>query len=254
MDLLPHLLLFGFTTLVGWLIGCTGIGGVLVVPYLTFVMDMTPHQAIASALFSYIFSGAAATFAYARRGSVRWPMVWAVCGAAAPAAFLGSLAASRVPGGVLLAGIAALILFAAWRALSGGAAAVEDEGTPIRLPVLAGVGAITGFLSAMVGAGGAIILIPLMFTIGAPALPTIGLSMAIQVPIALLSTAGNLAVGRIDYVAGLVMAAALVLGIEIGARLAHALPVDRLRRFVAWTLAVVGVLILAQLARDWAGL
>ena len=253
MEILPFVLLFLFTTGVGALIGCTGIGGVLVVPYLTFVMGMSPHEAIASALFSYIFSGMAATYAYARRKSIRWSMVWAVCGAAAPAALLGSLAASRVPGDVLLAGISALILFAAWRALAAPDAGVADEGKPIRLPILAGVGTIAGFLSAMVGAGGAIIVIPLLFTIGAPALAAIGVSMAIQLPISLLATAGNLAVGKIDFLAGAVMAAALVAGIELGARLAHALPIEQLRRIVAWTLAAVGVLILAQLARDWAG-
>ena len=98
MDIQSLFLLFTFTFCVGGFVGGTGIGGDLLVPYLVFILKLDAATAVASTMFAYIFGGLAATFAYARMGSVKWPMVWPVCGAAAPAAFLSSLTVWTVPG------------------------------------------------------------------------------------------------------------------------------------------------------------
>jgi len=242
-------LLFVFTFFVGCFVGGTGIGGVLLVPYLVFILGMDAATAVASTMFAYIFSGLTATFAYARMGSVKWPMVWAVCGAAAPAAFLGSLTVWIVPGEILLIGIAALTLFSGYRTLRPPKGARSDN-QDIKTPALIAVGAISGYISALVGAGGAVVLIPLLFAMGAPALLAIGLSQAIQFVIALTATVGNLSVGEIDFAVGGVVAAALVLGILFGTRIAHALPVETLRKTVAWVLTLVGLSIAFQLVQD----
>ncbi|MBE09258.1 MAG: hypothetical protein CMM35_03030 [Rhodospirillaceae bacterium] len=249
MDLQSLYLLFVFSFFVGSVVGGTGIGGVLLVPYLVFVLDMDAQTAIASTMFAYIFSGLAATFAYARMGSIKWPMVWAVCGAAAPAAFLGSLTVWVVPGQFLLAGIAALTIFSGYRTLRSPHNARNDN-DDIRTPVLATVGGFSGYLSALVGAGGAVVLIPLLFAMGAPALLSIGLSQAIQFVIAFAATIGNLSVGDINFAVGGVIAAALIVGILLGTRIAHALPVDTLKKTVAWVLTLVGLYIAFQLVRD----
>jgi len=100
--------------------GGTGIGGVLIVPYLIFVTEMDTQNAIASAMFAYIFAGLAATLAYSRRGSIKWPITLKVCVAAAPAAFLGAITVWSMPGEVLLTGIAVLTLFSALKILRKG--------------------------------------------------------------------------------------------------------------------------------------
>ena len=249
MDIQNLLLLFTFTFFVGCFVGGTGIGGVLLVPYLVFILGLDAATAVASTMFAYIFSGLAATFAYARMGSVKWPMVWPVCGAAAPAAFFGSLTVWIVPGEILLAGIAALTIFSGYRTLRPPVNASSDN-VNIKTRALIAVGAISGYISALVGAGGAVVLIPLLFAMGAPALLAIGLSQAIQFVIAATATMGNLSVGQIDFTIGGVIATALVLGILLGSRVAHALPVDILRKTVAWVLTLVGLSIALQLVRD----
>tara|TARA_B100000676_G_C18074597_1_gene846734 strand:- start:653 stop:1414 length:762 start_codon:yes stop_codon:yes gene_type:complete len=249
MDQQSLYLLFTFSFFVGSVVGGTGIGGVLLVPYLVFVLGLDAQTAIASTMFAYIFSGLAATFAYAWMGSINWPMVWAVCGAAAPAAFIGSLTVWIVPGQFLLAGIAVLTIFSGYRTLRPPQNAINDN-HDIRAPTLATVGGISGYISALVGAGGAVVLIPLLFAMGAPALLAIGLSQAIQFVIAFTATIGNLSVGEINYTVGSVIAAALVIGIFIGTRIAHALPVDTLRKTVAWVLTLVGLYIAFQLVQN----
>ena len=241
--------LFAFTLIVGGFIGATGVGGVLLVPSMVFVLGMSAQMAVASMMFAFIFSGIAATFAYARRGSVRWPMVWAICGGAAPAAFLGSIVVWNVPGSLLLAGISALTLFSAFQTLRPNAPTRHDNEDISNLALVL-IGAVSGFVSAMVGAGGAIVVLPLMFAMGAPALLAIGLSQAIQFVIAVTATVGNLSVGEVDFTVGGVIAVALVIGILVGTRIAHALPVLLLRKIVAWVLALIGISIAIQLARD----
>ena len=63
MDPSALILLFLFTLVVGGFVGGTGIGGVLLVPYLVFVLGMEAQNAVASAMFAYVFIGVAAIFA-----------------------------------------------------------------------------------------------------------------------------------------------------------------------------------------------
>ena len=49
--------------IVGILIGAIGIGGVLLVPTLTYLLGLGIHVAIATAMFTYVFSGAVGAIA-----------------------------------------------------------------------------------------------------------------------------------------------------------------------------------------------
>ena len=101
-----------FGVFVGALIGAVGIGGVLLVPFLTYVGDLDVHAAIAAAMCGYIFAGAAGAALYARAGSIRWAMVgWLVLGAM-PAAFLGAVTVSAASTRALELAITGLLLFA----------------------------------------------------------------------------------------------------------------------------------------------
>ena len=246
---MDHVLLFLFTLVIGVFVGGTGVGGVLLVPYLVFVVGMETQLAVASTMFAFLFSGATATYTYARRGSVRWGMLWAISVAAAPAAFIGSIAVWSVPGELLLGCIAALTIYSGVRTLNP-ARGTRSDNEAIGTPSLMAIGGISGFVSALVGAGGAIIVIPLMFAMGAPALLAIGLSQAIQFVIAATATIGNLSVGHIDFIIGGILAASLVAGILLGTRIAHTLPVKILRKTVAWVLVLIGISITLQLVRD----
>jgi uncharacterized membrane protein YfcA len=74
-----------------------------------------------------------------------------------------------------------------------------------------------------------------------PLLTAVGLSQVIQVPIAALATLGNIQHGEIDIGASLSIAVLLVVGVLVGARLAHRLPGALLKRIVACVLIAVGV-------------
>jgi uncharacterized membrane protein YfcA len=232
--------------LVGVLIGCIGIGGVLLVPSLTYIGDMQVHVAIASCMFSYLFSGAVGAVEFARRGSIRWSMSGWLCAGAMPGAFLGAANVSVVPGIYLEFFIAALILFSGAHALLRRAETAEGpvpSGAQLAL-----IGAVTGYGSAMSGTGGPLLLVPILVWLKLPVLTAVGLGQVIQLPVAALATWGNLMYGTVDIAVGLSVAVLLMTGVTIGARIAHRVPSYVLRRTVALVLLAVGALIVTRLS------
>src|SRR6516164_6814206 len=63
------------------MIGCIGIGGVILVPALVFVAGIAIQIAIPAAMFAYILSGLVASYAFACNRSIDWRMAsWSFLG------------------------------------------------------------------------------------------------------------------------------------------------------------------------------
>ena len=93
--------------LIGLLIGSVGIGGVLLVPWLTQAIGLPVRDAIAIAMLSFVATGVAAIWVSARAprqpAKARWPLVLAT----APGALLGAAVIAMVPERAALAVLAA---------------------------------------------------------------------------------------------------------------------------------------------------
>jgi hypothetical protein len=227
----------------GLLIGAVGIGGVILVPALVYFGGIPIHAAIAAAMMSYVLTGLIGTLVYAGKNSIRWGMAGWLCAGAMPAALAGALAAGRASSLLLEILIGLLTAASGVRALP---ASPSDDGArsdAISNPALGFIGAITGFGSALSGTGGPLILVPILIWLELPVLTAIALSQAIQLPIALLATAGNAWSGNLDLTLGVLLAAGLAVGTFVGARIAHAVPRALLRRAVAIVLVAVGAAI-----------
>ena len=229
--------------LAGLLIGAIGIGGVVVVPALVYFGGIPIHVAIAAAMMSYVFTGLIGTLVYTSKSSVRWSMAWWLCGGAMPAALAGALAADRAPSLLLEILIGLLTAASGIQALPARPAGDGARSNALSSPALGAIGAVTGFGSALSGTGGPLILVPILIWLELPVLTAIALSQAIQLPIALLATAGNYFSGNLDLTLGVPLAAGLAVGTFAGARIAHAVPRTSLRRAVAIVLIVVGAAI-----------
>lgn len=232
---------------IGLAIGCTGIGGVLLVPLLTYGLGLSVQGAIAAALWAYFWSGLLAVFLYARRASIDWRMAAWCCLAAIPGALLGASTTALLPGAALEGLIALLLVLSGLNALRPPPIEARQP-RPLPGAGLLTLGGLTGFAAALVGGGGAFILVPVLVTLGEPTLMAIGLGQAIQIPIAATASVANLANGRIDLITGSFLAVALALGIALGAPLAHWLPQRRLRRVLALAMLGAGLAMLARLA------
>ena len=244
---LPSLALVGgLSILVGVLIGGVGIGGVLLVPMLTYLLGISVHLAIAAAMFSYLFSGAVGAWLYARSGSIDWSSAaWLFVGAGF-GAFFGAYLSFAIPARGLELFIAILIVLAGANALrTSGSRRYRSQALAPWCLIL--IGAVTGVGSALSGTGGPLVLVPLLVFLRIPALTAVGLSQVIQVPIAASATLGNALYGSVDMVIGAAIAVGLMIGVSGGAKLAHFVSQAILQRVVAGVLVTVGLFIIARI-------
>ena len=92
------------------------------------------------------------------------------------------------------------------------------------------------------------VLVPILLWLKVPALTAVGLSQVIQIPIALLATGGNLTFGYIDFKLGSILAIMLMCGVIVGARIAHQVSKELLKKLIAVALLVAGGAMLAKVA------
>jgi uncharacterized membrane protein YfcA len=249
----------------GVLAGLLGIGGGLViVPMLVFCFtwqgvsqESIMHIALGTSMASIIFTAVSSFMAHHRRGAVRWVVVRRIVPGILVGTFLGTIVASSLSTEFLKGFFGLFLYYVAIQML------VDKKPRASRdLPGNAGmfgVGNVIGVVSSLVGIGGGTLSVPFMMWCNIPVHHAIGTSAAIGFPIAIAGTAGYILNGwnvatvpqySIGYIylpalAGIV--AASVLTAPLGVRLAHSLPVSRLKRVFAVLLLVVGTRMLLSL-------
>jgi uncharacterized protein len=234
--------------LVGVLIGCVGIGGVLLPPALVYLGGFGFHAAAATSTWAFLFCGVAGTLSYSGRRSIDWRMAaWPGAGVV-PTAIAGAWANSALPGWLLMGLLAALMVITGADALLRSP--VDDAGHTRRLgaPALLAIGAFVGFGSALTGTGGAVLLVPVLLLLRVPVLAAVGAAQAVALPIVVFATAGYVLYGSVHFALGTAAGLVGALGVVAGARIAHAAPAAALRRVVAMALLCAGLLIAGRTA------
>ena len=255
-QLVAELLLLGSVT--GFLAGLLGIGGgMLLVPFLTLALtergvavNLAVKMAIATSMSTILFTSLSSLRAHHGRGAVRWDLVRGI----APGIVLGGLLAG---GGVfaLLKGAWLALLCAMFVIFSATQMLRNKKPLPSRqMPAAAGqfaAGSAIGFLSGLVGVGGAFVSVPFMTWCNVATHSAVATSAALGFPIALASTLGYIIAGRslpealpgaVGYLylpALAIVAAASMLLAPLGARTAHAMNVAQLRQVFAVLLYVL---------------
>ncbi len=119
----------------------------------------------------------------------------------------------------------------------------------LSVPVLLCCGALVGFGSAVTGTGGPVLLVPLLVVMEVSVLGAVGVSQAVQIPVAAFATAGYLLYGEVDLVLGAALGVVEVVGVMAGAWISHSAPLSMLRNLVAATCVGTGLLMLASILR-----
>jgi len=236
--------------LAGFLIGSVGIGGVIVVPALAYLIDLDIRYAIAAALMGFVFTGIVGTVQYARKGSIAWGPAKVLVAAAAPAALLGSLMIQSVSPLLLKCLIGVLAALSGLQAIFGSSILEGASARALSSRQLATAGAFTSFVSTLSGTGGPLLLVPILMWQQQPLLGAIGLSQVIQLPISVVATLTNFTMGTLDLYLGGALAIGLSGGCWLGASAAHHLPGKVLKLIVSCLLVVIGAAIVADVARS----
>ena len=251
--------LIALGTITGFLAGLLGIGGgMIMVPFITLILNAkgfpaehAVKMAIATSLATICFTSLSSVRAHHQRGAVLWPVALAL----APGIVVGGLVGAQVA--VALSGKVLSVLFALFIGFSATQMLLDRKPKPTRtLPGtggLFGVGGLIGFLSSLVGAGGAFISVPFMTWCNVKIHNAVGTSAALGFPIALAGTLGYIwagiglpqmpwgSVGYLYLPALVIISAASVTLAPIGARAAHRMDIKPLKRVFAFVLYALAV-------------
>ena len=226
-----------FGLLAGLLIGAAGIGGVILVPLLVYFAGVDIHTSIAAAVAAFFVSGFVGTVVYSQRGIISWIDFMSISTGAIPGAFIGAYVLPKINAQLLTFFIAIALLVSAVRQIRSNK--MEDVNRPfhnVSKHQMALVGLVTGFFSVLSGTGGPLVLLPLLTWLSVPLVTAIGLSQAIQLPIAIFATVGNEANNLVNWDLVLFLAIGLAIGSFIGAKLSKSLPVEHIKALVAFML------------------
>ena len=260
MEWLVAYLMLGAVT--GFLAGLFGVGGgLLLVPVLLLMFDAQQfaaahimHLALGTSMATILFTSIASMRKHHQHGAVNWQVVRRITPGILLGTAIGALTASAIPAKGLGIFFALFVYFAAGQIL------LDKRPHPSRqLPGFGGMslaGTLTGWLSSLVSIGGGTIVVPFLVWCNVPIRHAIGTAAAIGFPIAVGGTIGYISVGwnstglpapHLGYVylpALLWVALATVLTAPLGAKAAHRMQVELLRKLFAVLLIVLATKLL----------
>ncbi len=237
--------------------GLLGVGGgIVIVPVLFHMFGILGideavrmHMAVGTSLATIIPTSVVSARAHYRRGAVDIGLLrsWA------PALFVGVIMGSAIGG--LVKGAVLTAVFAVVALAVAGHMAFHAEGDHFRDRLPNGAGAhglpaVIGAVSAMMGIGGGTLSVPVLSACSVPIRRAVGTAAAIGLIIAIPGTVGfaiaglgvanrpPASLGYVSVIGFLLLTPTTMLAAPWGARLAHALPPQRLRLAFAVFLAL----------------
>lgn len=227
--------------LVGACIGLTGIAGFLLPMFYTGFLGMAAGESLALSFSAFLISGVLGSVTYYRQGNLKLRPALILSAGSLPGALAGVWVNLLIPEDVmqkilylvvLLSGIS--ILLRRDRRADAPEKQVETAGGKAVLFFL--LGAATGAVCAASGAGGPVLVMPLLTLLGFPAHTAVGISLFNSIFIALPAAGGYLWSKAEDPGMFLVLIPALIahgIGVAAGSRNAEKINPAMLKRIVA---------------------
>lgn len=257
MEVLAFCLLLG--AIAGILAGLFGIGGGMVlVPFLVWLYSsldfdggLVMIMAVATSLATIIVTSVSSVVAHHRLGAVNWDTVARLAPGILLGSALGSLIADSLPADVLRTVFALFMFYVAFQMafqLKPDQGTIRPSGA-----LLAGAGSIIGAVSSTLGIGGGTLTVPFLVSCNYSMRNAIGNSSACGLPIAISGTVTYVVLGwgkahlpewSVGYIylpAFFGIITCSILFAPMGAKLAHRLPTQRLKRFFALVALIVAL-------------
>lgn len=244
-----------FAGVVGGMLGLGG--GIIIVPVLHFVFlqqgfpsSVLMHLAVTTSLATIIVTSFSATYTHHKKSVVLWPVVNRLAPGIVIGAGLGALLADSLSSNILRVAFGffeILVALQIWFELKPKAQVTLPETQGM---ICSGTG--IGFFSTLLGIGGGTLTVPFLLWCNVNMRNAVAVSSACGFPIAMAGTTALIIAGwdnsvlpvnAISYLywpAALIIIAMTVFFAPLGARLAHYLPVQTLKRFFSILLLIVG--------------
>ena len=260
--------------LAGFAAGLFGVGGgTIIVPLLFIVFtqmgyspDNIMHLALGTSLATIIVTSISSLMAHNKKGAVMWPVFKNLAPGLAIGCFLGAGIAGQISGLYLQLIVGVFLLWVAYKMFFGGKKKIASQTDNVNGAINTGyaqtalpskpkqlaAGGVIGVASAIFGIGGGSLTVPYLTRYGVVMQKAVGTSAACGLPIAIAGALGYMVFGaqaqiNVPNTIGFVHIYAF-LGISImsfftakvGAKVAHILSPQLLKRCFALLLTVVG--------------
>jgi uncharacterized protein len=226
---------------VGGLIGLGG--GIIMVPLLTGLMNLDRIRAHGTSLAALVFTGFSGAAAYACYEQIDWTAAVALAFPAVLTAAAGARLADALPawklkrafGGFLF--LCSLLLLlkpfmpSGWGPLSGYAL----------IGAMTATGAVTGFLSGLLGVGGGLLMVPAMiFFAGFSQYAAQGTALLVMIPTGMTGAVTHFRFGNVAIRLLYGIAPGILLGAFLGGNIAQFIPEDLLCRIFVLSILLMG--------------
>lgn len=251
-----YLILGAIAGLAGGLFGLGG--GILIVPALLFLFmwqglpaDILMHLAVATSLFTIIFTSVSSSYTHHSHQAVLWRQVFFLTPGILIGAVAGALIADHLASDILrrVFGIFEIsVACQLWFSVKPTA----HRSLPERNGMLF-AGGIIGILSTILGIAGGSLTVPFLMWCNVGIRKAVATSAACGFPIAVAGTLAMIftgldasqlpenTIGYVHWPAAILIIITSVSFAPVGAKLAHTIPVDSLKRLFAIVLAGVGL-------------
>ena len=260
-----------FAGLIGGMLGLGG--GIIIVPVLHYIFtqqgfepSVVMHQAVTTSLATIIVTSVFATYEHHRKKMVSWFLVNQIVPGVFLGACFGVFVADSVSSSalrIIFGCFEVLVAIQIWFGLKPKpmfteffSSCTQKKETHTKLPgkgIYVFTGAIIGLFSTMLGIGGGTLTVPFLLWFNYHMRSAIAISSACSIPIALVATItfifvswdnSNIfthSIGYLYWPAALIIVTMTIFFAPIGARIAHYLPIDTLKRIFAVLLLFVGI-------------
>lgn len=236
-------LYLGIGAAAGFFGGMVGLGGgIVMVPMLTGVAGFSQRRAHGTSLAALVFTGMAGAATYALSGAVDLVAAGTLAATAVISAGAGARSAHHLPAdklkryfGFFQLVIAALLLAKPWL-IQGGV-----PGVWMKIFWLLAAGAVTGYLSGMMGVGGGSIMVPAMVLLaGMEQHVAQGSALLAMVPAGIAGAMAHHRLGNVEAGTLWWLLPGIVAGTFAGGMAAAAINADWLRGLFACVLVYMG--------------
>lgn len=248
----------------GTSLGLIGGGGsILTVPILVYLFGIPAELSTAYSLFIVGLTSLFGSFTHMKMGNIHWktalvfgiPSIISVyltrhfVVPAIPDILLTTPFSLNKDMGILIL-FAVIMVLASYSMIKKGKPQTQSEGETVsyNYPLILVEGAIVGFVTGLVGAGGGFLIIPALVLLAKlPMKQAVGTSLVIIASKSLLGFLGDLGRGQvIDWTFLMGFSAIAVVGIFLGAFLSKKISGDKLKPAFGWFVLVMGIYIIVK--------
>lgn len=257
--------------LAGFAAGLFGVGGgTIIVPLLFIVFtqmgyspDNIMHLALGTSLATIIVTSISSLMAHNKKGAVMWPVFKNLTPGLVIGCFLGAGIAGQISGLYLQLIVGVFLLWVAYKMFFGGKKRIDSNVNDVSnanyantelpsKPKQLAAGGVIGIASAIFGIGGGSLTVPYLTRYGVVMQKAVGTSAACGLPIAIAGALGFMifglqqevnvpnTIGFVHIYAFLGISSMSFFTAKLGAKVAHILSPQLLKKCFAVLLTVVG--------------